>query len=265
MALFTSMRIIVTGTASGIGASVAEALVAGGAEVTSLDRNDPAVHVARHIPVDLSRKESIAAAVDALDGEYQALINVAGVPGTLPGDVVLAVNFLGMRELTEAATPKLVRGGSIVIVSSTAGFRWPERLPQILDLLGTKTFAEGADWFAANPQEGNAYDFSKEVATVYAHRKAIDLLPVGIRINAVLPGPVETPILGDFEESMGKDLLDGVRAFVGRHGTPADVAGAVTFLATDQARWVNGEALVVDGGLMGAVMTGLFVPATAAS
>lgn len=86
------------------------------------------------------------------------------------------------------------------------------------------------------------------------------LSQMGFRINAVLPGPVETPILVDFEESMGKDTLDGVKDLLGRHATPDDVADALLFLVSDAARWINGHALVVDGGITGAVVTGV-VPA----
>jgi len=80
---------------------------------------------------------------------------------------------------------------------------------------------------------------------------------MGLRINAVLPGPVETPILVDFEKSMGKDTLHGVKELLGRHATPEDIAEAVVFLASDAARWINGHPLVVDGGITGAVASGL--------
>jgi NAD(P)-dependent dehydrogenase (short-subunit alcohol dehydrogenase family) len=76
----------------------------------------------------------------------------------------------------------------------------------------------------------------------------------------VLPGPVQTPILADFEETMGKDTLDGLKELLGRHATPDDIADVVLFLASDAARWINGHALVVDGGITGAVLSGV-VPA----
>jgi NAD(P)-dependent dehydrogenase (short-subunit alcohol dehydrogenase family) len=115
-------------------------------------------------------------------------------------------------------------------------------------------------WFKAHPQQGNAYNFSKEVTTVYAMSTALMAAQKGFRINAVLPGPVETPILADFEDTMGKDTLDGLKALLGRHATPDDIAGAIVFLASDAARWINGHALVVDGGATGAVLTGV-IPA----
>jgi NAD(P)-dependent dehydrogenase (short-subunit alcohol dehydrogenase family) len=260
MSEFVNKRYVVTGAASGIGHAVAEMLLAGGAQVYSLDRNSPTAAVTRHIEVDLANPRSIEAAVEQLDGQFDGLINVAGVPGTAPADVVLAVNALAVREISEAMFERLKPGGTVTIVSSTAGFGWPARLDVIGELLSTLSFDEGLAWFKAHPQQGNTYNFSKEVATVYAMSMGLMTAQNGYRINAVLPGPVETPILADFENTMGKENLDGLKALLGRHATPDDVAGAIVFLASDAARWINGHALVVDGGATGAVMTGV-IPA----
>jgi NAD(P)-dependent dehydrogenase (short-subunit alcohol dehydrogenase family) len=260
MTTFEGKRFVVTGAASGIGNAVAERLLAAGAEVVSLDRNTPTAAVHSHVEVDLANPRSIDAAVEQLDGQFDGLMNVAGIPGTAPADLVLAVNSLAVRHLTEALFERLNPGGSVTIVSSTAGFGWPARLDVIRDLLATDTFEDGADWFKANPQQGNAYNFSKEATTVYTMTMGLAVAQMGLRINAVLPGPVETPILVDFEESMGKDNLDGVKELLGRHADPDDIASAVLFLASDEARWINGHALVVDGGITGAVITGV-VPA----
>jgi NAD(P)-dependent dehydrogenase (short-subunit alcohol dehydrogenase family) len=257
---FNGKRYVVTGAASGIGHAVAERLLAVGAEVISLDRNTPTAAVTAHVDVDLANPRSIDAALEQLPGEFDGLMNVAGIPGTAPADLVLAVNSFAVRQLTEAFFAKLKPGGSVTIVSSTAGFGWPARLEAIRDLLATDTFEEGAAWFKANPQQGNAYNFSKEVTTVYTMSMGLALIEMGFRINAVLPGPVETPILVDFEATMGKDTLDGVKELLGRHADPGDIADAVLFLASDAARWINGHALVVDGGISGAVLTGV-VPA----
>jgi NAD(P)-dependent dehydrogenase (short-subunit alcohol dehydrogenase family) len=257
---FDGRRFVVTGAASGIGHAVAEQLLAAGALVYSLDRNEPKADVTQHITVDLADVAAIDGAVDALDGEFDGLLNVAGIPGTAPADLVFKVNFLAVRHLTEAMFGTLSAGGCIVIVSSTAGFGWPARLDAITDLLSTDTFADGAAWFARNPQQGNAYNFAKEATTVYTLSMGLAVREMGLRINAVLPGPVQTPILVDFEESMGKDTLDGVKQLLGRHATPQDVADAILFLASDEAGWINGHPLVVDGGITGAVLAGL-VPA----
>jgi NAD(P)-dependent dehydrogenase (short-subunit alcohol dehydrogenase family) len=254
----SGLRCLVTGTASGIGDAVTRQLTSGGASVVSLDRNAPTAAVEQHVTVDLADPSSIDAALAQIDGSFDALVNVAGIPGTQPGELVFRVNFLGMRHLTEAMFDRLNPGGSIVVVSSTAGFGWPLRLDTLRSLMTTETFDEGVAWFRANPQEGNAYNFSKEAATVYTLAMGGAVREMNeLRINAVLPGPVETPILADFEESMGKDTLDGVKAFLGRHGTPEDIAPAVLFLVSRESRWINGSTIVADGGIMGAVASGL--------
>lgn len=260
MADFSGKRYVVTGAASGIGAAVAQRLFAAGAEVHCLDRNTPAVGVTSHTEVDLANPRSIDAAVEQLTGQFDGLIQVAGIPGTAPADLVLAVNSLAVRHLTQAFFERLTPGSAVTVVSSTAGFGWPLRLGAIRDLLATNSFEEGAAWFKANPQQGNAYNFAKEVTTVYAMSMGLALHQMGFRINAVLPGPVETPILVDFEETMGKETLDGVKGLLGRHATPDDIATVVIFLASDDARWVNGQALAADGGLTGAVASGV-IPA----
>jgi NAD(P)-dependent dehydrogenase (short-subunit alcohol dehydrogenase family) len=260
MSEFTGRRYVVTGAASGIGHAVAEQLLAAGAQVYSLDRNAPTAAVTRHIEVDLCNPHSIDAAVEQLDGRFDGLMNVAGVPGTAPADVVFAVNTLAVRALTSAMLERLNPNAAVTIVSSTAGFGWPARLDAIRDLLATDTFDDGVAWFKAHPQQGNAYNFSKEVTTVYAMSMGLMAAQNGFRINAVLPGPVQTPILADFEDTMGKDTLDGLKGLLGRHATPDDIAGTIVFLASDAARWINGHALVVDGGATGAVLTGV-IPA----
>jgi NAD(P)-dependent dehydrogenase (short-subunit alcohol dehydrogenase family) len=249
-------RFAVTGAASGIGDAVAQQLLKAGDEVYCLDRNVPSAPVTKHISVDLADPRDIDAALESLDCEFQGLINVAGIPGTAPPDRILAVNTLAVRHLTEAFMSRLPPGGSITTVSSTAGTGWPSRLVAIRELLATPTFEAGAAWFKAHPQEGNAYTFSKEATTVYSMMMSLEAAKAGIRINAVLPGPVETPILVDFEKSMGKDTLDQIKHLLGRHAAPDDIAGAVVFLSSDAARWINGHALVVDGGFSGAVLSG---------
>ncbi|TVX95995.1 SDR family oxidoreductase [Mycolicibacterium porcinum] len=260
MTNFSGKRYVVTGAASGIGQAVAQRLLDAGAEVHCLDRNAPSLAVTSHTEVDLSNPQSIDAAIEALDGLFDGLLNVAGIPGTAPADLVVAVNSLAVRHLSEAFLERLRTGGSVTIVSSTAGFGWTLRLDAIRDLLATDSFEEGADWFKANPQQGNAYNFSKEVSTVFALSMGLAFAEMGFRINAVLPGPVETPILVDFEETMGKDTLDGLKHLLGRHARPDDIADVILFLASDEARWVNGQALAIDGGISGAVAAGV-VPA----
>ena len=77
-----------------------------------------------------------------------------------------------------------------------------------------------------------------------------------MRINTVSPGPTETPILTDFEESMGRDLLDSVRATVGRHATVDDIVPIIAFLGSADARWISGQDVRADGGFVNSLLAG---------
>src|SRR2546423_13080576 len=97
MTSVNALRCVVTGAASGIGHAVAEQLIKGGAEVTSLDRNTPTAAVNQHIAIDLADPAGIDTAVAQLGTGSNALINVAGIPRTAPSEPGLKVNFLGLR------------------------------------------------------------------------------------------------------------------------------------------------------------------------
>lgn len=123
MSSFAGKTLVVAGASSGIGRVVAARLVADGADVIALDRAEPTVDGVQHIPVDLADPASVERSVTAVPAELDALLHVAGVPGTLPGHVVMAVNVFGLRQLTEALTPRI---------------RWA-RVPQLTDGLDTET------------------------------------------------------------------------------------------------------------------------------
>lgn len=254
-------RCVVTGAASGIGDAVARLLIDSGAEVVSLDLQKPSAPVAEHVECDLSDPAEIRSAAAQI-GALDVLCNVAGVPGTRPAELVIKVNFLGPRLLTETLLPAIRSGGAVVNVASTAGFRYQERLPQLLEWLSTDSFESGLEWYQRNPlhesapEDVGSYGISKEVMTAYTMAAAGRQLGKGVRVNAVSPGPVETPILGDFEASMGKPVLDWIKDTVGRHARPSDLAPIVGFLASPAAGWVNGINVVADGGMLASMVTG---------
>jgi len=200
---------------------LARRLLADHATVISLDQRDPRVAVAQHERVNLADPDDIDAALGRIEGRFDVLANVAGIPGTEPGELVFKVNFLGTRHLTEALLDRLNPGGSVVNISSVAGYRWPERLMLILDLLSTASFGEGLDWFHIHRLAGNAYTFSKQALTVYTMARAGAFRARGLRVNAVLPGPVETAILVDFEKSIGRHTVGGAGPKSSSAATPA--------------------------------------------
>jgi NAD(P)-dependent dehydrogenase (short-subunit alcohol dehydrogenase family) len=82
------------------------------------------------------------------------------------------------------------------------------------------------------------------------------LTKYGVRINTVSPGPVETPILADFEQTLGKEVLEVCRSTVGRHATVDDVAPVIAFLGSPEASWITGGDLIVEGGFVNSMITG---------
>ena len=248
--------ILVTGVSSGIGARTAELAAQMGADVIGVDLRKPATAVGAFIEADLSSQDGVEALVARLPGRIDALANVAGVSGNTGAAKTLAINFYGLRALTEALAPRLREGGAVVNVASIAGFGWRANLQRARDLAGVQGFPDVAALvleFGIGDEVG--YPVSKEALLLWTFRAAH--LPLfrarGIRVNAVSPGPVETPILQQFRSVLGDARVDSDIARVGRAGTAPDIAPAILFLCSDGARWINGVNLPVDGGLEASV------------
>ena len=248
-----SRKVVVTGGASGIGAAVVAAFAAQGAQVIVLDRTEPAsdksAAAAQWVQCDLTDRASIDAAVDAIGGDVDVLCNVAGVSGVAPVETVMAVNFLSVRYLTDRLADRMSAGGVVVNLASTAGWRWREALPALKELLATSEWDYSFAWSRENLPTGyDAYERSKQAVIVWTSVAAQTYLGK-FRVNSVSPGPVETPLLADFYESMGHEELDPLtKRGGGRNGTPAEIANAVLFLAGPESSWVNGTDVVVDAG-----------------
>jgi NAD(P)-dependent dehydrogenase (short-subunit alcohol dehydrogenase family) len=242
--------VIVTGAASGIGAAVAARLREAGREVIGLDRR-PAGGC-RTVLCDLARPETIDAAVGELPGEVGGLANVAGVPGTFPAELVMRVNVLGLRHLTEALLARLAPGSAVVNVASVAARRDPRPREEVAGILATPSFESGLVWCLDHPLDPPAaYRFSKQVLLEWTLQAATAWRGRGIRVVSVSPGVVDTPILPDFRASMGDAAIEAATAEAGRLAQPEDVAPVITFLLSAEARWVNGTDVRVDGGLVG--------------
>lgn len=225
------MTILVTGAASGIGAALMVRL------------GDAAIGLDRHgadIVCDLADSAAITAAAEAISGPLRGIAHVAGLPGTADPATIFAVNTFAPALLTAALLPKLADGASVVAVSSVTALRcdWtPEQLDALLSGMSPPAM-EGA----------RAYELSKAALNRWAVRTAAALRHRSIRVNTVSPGPVETPILANFEASIGKDRIDAAAAMVGRHAQPLDIADVIAFLLSDAARWINGTDVKADGG-----------------
>lgn len=248
--------IVVTGVASGIGRRTAELAGQMGAAVIGIDRSKPDETFGQFLQGDISTPEGVAKLASALPGRLDGVCNVAGVSGNGGAAQTLAINFFGLRALTEALAPKIREGGAVVNVASIAGYGWRANGDRAAAIARTKGFAEAKEIVAQYDIPDDAgYPVSKEILLVWtmlaAHQDQFK--DRGIRVNAVSPGPVETPILQQFRAVLGDARVNADVQAVGRAGTPDDIAPAILFLCSDAARWINGTNLATDGGLEAAV------------
>jgi NAD(P)-dependent dehydrogenase (short-subunit alcohol dehydrogenase family) len=243
---------VITGGASGIGGAASRLFVAEGAKVIVADRQEPldeqliALIAARSDDIrfartDVTQEAEVKGAMDAALsawGRLDAAIACAGVPGQGSDvdltvdewDRIMAVNARGVFLTTKHAVPAMLRsgGGSIVNISSAYG-------------------VVGAPGYAA-------YCASKGAVRTFTKSTAIEHAAQGIRANSIHPGVIETPMLqGIFDRT---DDPEATRAAYsaqqpnGFNGAPEDIAWGCVYLASDEARFVNGVELPIDGGLL---------------
>lgn len=243
--------VLVTGVSSGIGAATASVLRSHGAQVIGLDLKAPYMTLDGFVQGDLSSAESIDRLLPQLPARIDSLCNIAGVPGTANPQLVAQVNYLGLRHLSNALLPRITAGGSIVNIASILGAEWPLRVGLHKELARIEDFAAAQVWLTEHPvPDETCYQYFKEALIVWNYVQAQPwFLEHSVRMNSVSPGPVFTPILGDFVTMLGEARTAADAHRMKRPGYADEVAAVIAFLCADESRWINGFNLAVDGGL----------------
>jgi NAD(P)-dependent dehydrogenase (short-subunit alcohol dehydrogenase family) len=255
--------VLVVGGATGMGAAAAELALDAGAQVTVMDFADVKLAGAKTISLNLAEKDSVDAAVDACDGPVHVLLACAGVADGTPG--IERINFVGHRHLIDRMIDagKLGRGAAIGFISSAAGLGWESTLEEFQELLDTPDFEGGTAWFEEH--EKCNYLATKQAICSYVASQALPMLKRGIRINAICPGPTDTPLA-----QANKDVWLGFGADYRKEtgieaSTPMEQAYPLLFLCSDAASGINGITLITDAGYLMSGITGTFPNATAIS
>lgn len=242
---FKAKRAVVTGASSGIGRAIAGRLSAEGAELIAVGRDMGRLELLRGelalsggrvecISCDLSMEENRASLCDSISRLWErvdVLINAAGLACIRPVEgnttalwqQLLEVNVVAPSDMLSRLIPVLVRGSSVVNISSVAGIK-------------------------ASPGS-SIYASAKAALVSFTETAAVELAHRGIRVNAVLPGMVRTRMM----DNMLNYFTDEQKAQLERrhllgYGTPEDIAASVAFIASSEAGWITGCALVIDGG-----------------
>ena len=234
---YEGKRVVVTGAATGVGAGLLDVLAElGASHVTVLDVKAPSGPNQQFVATDLADPAAVDAAIAAIDGPVDVLFNNAGV--YLANDVVecteeewdeqIDSSLKGSFLMSKYSLPSMIERGSGAIINNSSG------------------------WGLVGGDRGAAYCAAKGGLVILTKAMAIDHGPQGIRVNAVCPGDTTTPMeRGDAERrgwSWEHYLEVANERPLGRMGQPEEVASVVLFLASDEASFITGTAIPVDGG-----------------
>ncbi len=204
--------------------------------------------------------DSIDEAIDQLDGPIDKVFAAAGIAD---GPDLMRANFIGHRHLIERLLDDelLPAGSAVCLISSVAGMGWENDLERVQEFLATPDYRSADEWAKAHEAEGFIhYGFTKQAINAYVAWQGYHFLKKGVRINAICPGPTDTPLAranANLWLSFAQDYRDDTGSAVHQ---AEQMGNAMIFLNSAAASGVNGITLIVDSGHAMASLTGSFAP-----
>jgi aldehyde dehydrogenase (NAD+) len=253
---YRGKRALVVGGATGMGAAVAETVRDLGAEVVVMDRSKITLSGVRAISLDLAEKTSIDRAIAECGGKVDALFSCAGVADGTPG--IERINFIGHRYMIDRlfAAAMFSKGAAIGFISSAAGMGWEPNLPLLQEFLKIEDFDAATAWVLEHKKAD--YMWSKQAICAYVAQQALPFLKRQVRINAILPGPTDTPLARENASrwlGFGADYRKEANLEV---STPMEQARPLVFLCSDAASVITGITLITDAGLTSSAISESF-------
>ncbi len=243
--------IAISGCATGIGAACRRQIEADGFDVIGVDLKD--AEVIADLSTPEGRENAIAAVLERCGGTLDRLLLCAGLGGHIRDNSLIAsVNYFGAVDLLDGLFPALRKGSdpsAVVICSNSA-----QIAPSLAESPLVKAMLDHDEAEARRISDeelaGQAvYMMSKNAIGSAVRRRSLEWGEAGVRLNAVAPGPVETPLLRAGLETPGDgDLIRGFKVPVGRFGKPEEIAGVVAYLLSPQTAFVHGAIWYIDGG-----------------
>ena len=244
---------VVTGSASGIGASVAELLTSRGFKVIGVDLRNADVEADLGTPQ--GRRDAAARVLELADGAIDAVVACAGI--SAPAPITVAVNYFGVTEFLEELAPALARSTAprAAVVSSMASLQpnSPELVQALLDGDEEKALAIGKELADRGPQTGYLnYPSSKRALSRWVRRESITdrWAGAGIPLNAVAPGTVTSPMTAQLLSTPeGREMVDrSVPMPLNGHSEPAVIARLLAWLTSEENTHTTGQTIYADGG-----------------